>query len=185
MSIIVSKKTFFRVSGKNIFSLFTLLHATFVLFLSKIIRMMKTFLKFSAVFLTVFLTSVFAVSCSNKLDNQIDIKTHIDFTINPYSLQYQELSFTGGWMYLTGIGDSYGIIVYRVNDMDFMAYDRKPFYNSSCPDNRLDVDGLFIKDKCNGYDYSILTGMNMNGDGTHPYWYYTEYDGGSMLHIHN
>lgn len=145
---------------------------------------MKIVLRFLFAFFTVLMT-IFAVSCSNKLDNQIDVATHIDFEINPNSMEYQELNVTGGWMYLTGSGDSYGIIVYRVTDMDFMAYDRKPFYNSLCPDNRLKVEGLFIVDQCNGWNYSILNGMNMNGDGTHPYWYYAEYDGGGILHIHN
>ena len=87
-------------------------------------------------------------------------------------------------MYLTGEGDSYGIIVYRSQIDEFRAYDRKPFYNQNCPDNRLYVDLPYIVDECNGYSYSILDGYNLNGNGTHVYWYYTDFDG-TTLRIYN
>ena len=87
-------------------------------------------------------------------------------------------------MYLTGEGDSYGIIVYRSQIDEFRAYDRKPFYNKNCPDNRLYIDLPYIVDECNNYEYNILDGYNLNGNGTHVYWYQTDFDG-STLWIHN
>ena len=145
---------------------------------------MRKFFKISIVFF-VALTAIIAVSCKNKLHNMVDINTHIDFTIYPYSIEYQELNAVGGWMYLTGSGDSYGIIVYRAQLDEFMAYDRKPVVsNDACPDNRLNVSGFYIVDECNDYKYLILDGFNMNGDGTHPYWYQTTFDG-TALRIHN
>lgn len=144
---------------------------------------MRHFLKISMIFLAVSL-AIFAVSCDNKLDNQIIINTHIDFTILPNSLEYQELNTVGGYMYLTGSGDSYGIIVYRYQENEFMAYDRKPFYNKNCPNNRLYVNFPFIVDDCNNWEYNIINGYNMSGDGTHIYWYQTVFDG-TTLRVHN
>ena len=145
---------------------------------------MRKFFKISAFFLTVMTMLVCTVSCDSKLDNQIVINTHIDFTIHPNSLEYQELNATGGFMYLKGNGDSYGIIVYRSQPDEFMAYDRKPFYNKNCPDNRLYVELPYIIDECNNSEYLILNGYNKNGDGTHIYWYTTVFDG-TELRVHN
>ena len=115
----------------------------------------------------------------------VEINTHIDFTIYPNSIEYQELNATGGRMYLTGSGDSYGIIVYRSQPDEFMAYDRKPvILNDACPNNRLKEEGFYIIDECNDFKYLIINGYNMNGDGTHPYWYITSYDG-TTLRVHN
>ena len=144
---------------------------------------MSKILKISTVFF-VALAAIFAVSCDKKLDNQIVINAHINFSILPNSLEYQDLNTVGGYMYLTGAGDSYGIIVYRSQIDEFRAYDRKPFYNANCPDNRLYVDLPYIVDECNNYEYNILDGYNLNGNGTHVYWYQTEFDG-TTLWIHN
>jgi len=144
---------------------------------------MRKFLKISIIF-GVVLTTFFVVSCNRKLDNQIIINTPINFRIYPNSLEYQDLNVTGGFMYLNGEGDSYGIIVYRSQPEEFRAYDRKPFYNEKCPNNRLYVKLPLIIDECNNYEYLILDGYNVNGDGTHIYWYKTEYDG-TELRIYN
>ena len=129
--------------------------------------------------------TAFLMSCNSKLDNQIDINTYIDFTIYPNSIEYQELNAVGGWMYLTGSGDSYGIIVYRSQLDEFMAYDRKPFIlDSLCPNNRLNVKSFYVVDECHDQKYLILNGFNINGDGTHLYWYSTIFDG-TTLRIHN
>lgn len=145
---------------------------------------MKTIFRISNA-ICVILMLIFVVSCKNKeLDNQIEINTPIDFTIYPNSMEYLELNVVGGFMYLTGAGDSYGIIVYKSQIDEFRAYDRKPFNTDTYPNNRLYVDMPYIIDDCNGYSYNIINGYNINGDGTHVYWYQTEYDG-TALRIHN
>ena len=145
---------------------------------------MKTIFRISNAIFAILMV-IFVTSCNKKPENQIDINVHIDFTIYPNTLEYQELNIVGGWMYLTAPLPSYGIIVYKYSIDEFMAYDRKPLIsNGSCPDNRLDVDFPFIVDECNGQTYSILNGFNQNGDGSHIYWYQTEFDG-QALRIHN
>lgn len=145
---------------------------------------MKTIFKISNTFFAILMV-IFVISCNKKPENQIDIDVDIDFTIYPNSIEYQELNTVGGWMYLTAPLPSYGIIVYKMTIDEFMAYDRKPFIsNSLCPDNRLIVDLPFVVDECNEQNYSILSGINENGDGTHIYWYQTEFDG-TALRIYN
>ena len=145
---------------------------------------MKTIFRISNAILVI-LMLIFVVSCHKKPDNQIDINIDIDFTIYPNTLEYQELNIVGGWMYLTAPLPSYGIIVYKMSIDEFMAYDRRPLTdNESCPDNRLNVDFPYIVDECNNQTYSILNGFNQNGDGSHIYWYQTEFDG-TALRIYN
>jgi len=145
---------------------------------------MKSIFKISSAIYAILMV-IFVISCNNKPENQIDIDVDIDFTIYPNSVEYQELNTVGGWMYLTAPLPSYGIIVYKMSIDEFMAYDRRPLINNSlCPDNRLIVDLPFVVDECNEQNYSILTGINENGDGSHIYWYQTEFDGTS-LRIHN
>ena len=107
----------------------------------------------------------------------------INFSIYPNTPEYQELNDVGGWVYITGGQD--GIIVYRLSLDEFMAYDRMPIItNDLCPDNHLIVDMPYIVDECNSQQYNILNGYNLNGDGSHVYWYQTEYDG-TTLRIYN
>ena len=145
---------------------------------------MKTIFRISNAIFAILMV-IFVISCNKKPVNQIDINVDIDFTIYPNSLEYQELNVVGGWMYLTAPLPSYGIIVYKKSYDEFMAYDRKPLINNeSCPNNRLDVDLPFVVDECNDMRYNILDGFNLNGDGTHLYWYQTEFDG-TALRIYN
>lgn len=145
---------------------------------------MKTIFRISNAICAILMV-FFVISCNKKPVNQIDINVDIDFVIYPNTLEYQELNVVGGWMYLTAPLPSYGIIVYKKSYDEFMAYDRKPLINNeSCPNNRLDVDLSFVVDECNDMRYNILDGFNLNGDGTHLYWYQTEFDG-TALRIYN
>lgn len=145
---------------------------------------MKTIFRISNAICAILMV-FFVISCNKKPVKQIDINVDIDFVIYPNTLEYQELNVVGGWMYLTAPLPSYGIIVYKKSYDEFMAYDRKPLINNeSCPNNRLDVDLPFVVDECNDMRYNILDGFNLNGDGTHLYWYQTEFDG-TALRIYN
>ena len=127
-------------------------------------------------------------------------------TIYPNSLQYQELNFVSGWLYITSDVESTsrGIIVYRQSDTEFLAYDRLPPNEpDACTDSqgnttRLVVDFPYVVDGCNNAYYNILNGQiiindnfdmvpNFPTDGTTIYpliQYHTDYDG-SRLTISN
>lgn len=148
---------------------------------------MRKFLRISILFFATSL-AIFTISCNNKLDNMIDINTHIDFNmvIEPGSIWWKEgLTGVGSYATVTGSGNSRGIIVYWAQPNEFMAYDRHPlFIEGPCENYRLEVSLPFIVDSCNDQKYIILNGFNVNGDGTHLYWYQTSFDG-RTLRVHN
>lgn len=129
--------------------------------------------------------------CQEYPDNPNRPLVYINFSIEPNSLRYQELNVVSGYMYLTSEEPSRGIIVYRMTQDEFKAYDRMPPNNpNACCDNsgnctRLIVDSPFVVDNCNNIKYNILDGSIIEGDGQYPLIeYHTLYDGVS-LRIYN
>ena len=123
-------------------------------------------------------------------------------TIYPNTLQYQELNFVSGWLYITADVESTsrGIIIYRMSDTEFLAYDRMPPNEpDACTDShgnttRLVVDFPFVVDRCNNAYYNILNGQiivaepdkipNFPTDGTAVYpliQYHTSFDGSKLV----
>lgn len=106
-------------------------------------------------------------ACDSYPENPNRPKTPFKFTIYPNSIQYQELNYTSGWIYLTSEVESTsrGIIVYRQSDSEFLAYDRLPPNEpDACTDShgnttRLVVDFPFVVDRCNNAYYNILNGQ--------------------------
>ena len=125
----------------------------------------------------------------------------INFTIYPNSLQYQELNYISGWLYLTSVPEttSRGLIVYRVSENEFLAYDRlPPNYPNACADEqgnttRLVVDFPFVVDYCNNAYYNILNGQiviseeqnmvpNFSTELVYPlFQYHTNFDGNKLV----
>ena len=122
-------------------------------------------------------------------------------TIYPNSMQYYDLNFVSGWLYITSDVESTsrGIIVYRQSDTEFLAYDRiPPNEPDACTDShgnttRLVVDFPFVVDRCNNAYYNILNGQiiiaepdkipSFPTDGTTIYplvQYQTLYDGNRL-----
>ena len=94
-------------------------------------------------------------------------KAYINFTIYPNTLEHQGLNTVSGWEYLTSdpTSDSRGIIVYKMSESEFLAYDRiPPNEPDACTDSsgyttRLVVDSPFVVDHCNNAYYNILNGQ--------------------------
>ncbi len=109
----------------------------------------------------------FLHGCHSYPENPIRPILPTNITIYPNTLQYQELNFVSGWVYLTPDieSTSRGIIVYRYSDTEFLAYDRIPPNDpDACTDNqgnttRLVVDFPFVVDRCNNAYYNILNGQ--------------------------
>jgi nitrite reductase/ring-hydroxylating ferredoxin subunit len=110
---------------------------------------------------------------------------YVNFPIYPNDVSYLDLNYIGGHMYLTGGVN--GIVVYRIDQWSFSAFDR------ACPHDWDDADeprvsvenGITLKcPKC-GSLYSILDGNVILGPSKYILkQYYTEYDGWS-LRVHN
>ncbi|MFA5546630.1 MAG: hypothetical protein WDA14_13350 [Sphaerochaetaceae bacterium] len=130
--------------------------------------------------------------CRKEEINPNDPKAYINIEIYPNSTFYQELNTVGGWMYLTALPPSRGIIVYRYNLSEFLAYDRMPPNepNNCCVDGnctRLIVGDYFpfAYDECNEISYLLLNGSIMEGEGKFPLIQYNTTYNGQQLRIFN
>lgn len=140
-------------------------------------------------------------ACESYPENPNRPKTPFNFSIYPNTLQYQALNVTSGWIYLTSEVESTsrGIIVYRLSDNEFLAYDRLPPNEpNACTDSqgnttRMVIDFPFVVDRCNNAYYNILNGQiiirepdmipNFPTTGTTVYpliQYHTTYDGNKL-----
>ncbi len=117
----------------------------------------------------------------------------VNIRIEPNSTMFINLNTVGGYEYLTAEYPSRGIIVYRISNVDFVAFERTcPHDPDACCTeedacSRLVVDegGLLISDACCESTYLILDGSNVEGPSVKPLKQYnTSYDG-KTLHIFN
>ncbi|MDA3904752.1 MAG: hypothetical protein PF484_01630 [Bacteroidales bacterium] len=113
----------------------------------------------------------------------------VNIQIFPNSTQYLDLNTVGGFVYLTANYPSRGIIVYRIDQSNFVAFERTcPHDPDECCDgdqcSRLIVDvesPFIISDPCCGSLYLILDGSNVNGPSQYPLkQYHTSFDGTSL-----
>ena len=133
------------------------------------------------------------LGCERPQENPNYPNAIIDFTIYPNTMHYYDLNVVSGWMYLTSDpqSTSRGIIVYRLYQDEFRAYDRLPPNNpNACCDEhgnctRLVVDFPFVVDNCNGIKYNIINGDIVEGDGVYPLIQYRTSFDGYELHIYN
>lgn len=140
-----------------------------------------------------------ACSCNKVSENPNVPNVHINITIDPNTTQFLDLNVVGGWLYLdqTSVGNfipypSRGIIVYRMSQDEFKAFERQPPNdpNLCCDDTyctSLIVNEYypFVKDTCNGNLYQMLDGSLFQGSGQYPLIQYNALFDGGLLHIFN
>ncbi|SRR5574344_196147 len=118
-------------------------------------------------------------------DHETIPSVSVNFTIYPDNVNYLDLNHIGGYMYFTG--GVAGIIVYRIDQTTFMAYDRACPYDWEDTDAWIEVEesGLTLIDKNCGSRFNILDGSVINGPAQYPLLYYkTSYDG-RRLRVYN
>ena len=150
-------------------------------------------MKHKITFVLALLATTLMQSCKEVHENPNYPNGIVNFTIYPNTLHEYELNTVGGFKYYTSdpMSTSRGIIVYRLYQDEFRAYDRLPpnFPNACCDGDgnctRLVVDLPFVLDNCNDIKYNIINGDIFEGDGIYPLiQYHTSYDG-SALRIYN
>lgn len=138
--------------------------------------------KILILFLLIGCNSIF-FSCSKDESETIPY-VYVNFYIQPNSTMYYKLNVVGGWEYLTGGYN--GIIVYRMNSDEFVAFDRAcPYdYKNGC---RIEAESSFTTaiDSCCGSRFVLTDGSPFSGP-VHVSLkkYRTSYDG-NYLHISN
>lgn len=131
--------------------------------------------------------------CRDHHENPNYPNAIIDITINLNKIDYYDLRVVSGFTYLTSdpMSTSRGIIVYRLSEDEFRAYDRLPPNKpNTCCDNqgncsRLIVDFPFVVDNCNEIKYNIINGDLFEGDGVYPLIQYHTSFNGYEVHIFN
>lgn len=162
-------------------------------FVVRYLAIMPKIRPYKSGFLTTILVLIFILSACRKEEiNPNDPKAYINFTIDPNGTFYQELNTVGGWMYVTADPPSRGIIVYRMTQNEFLAYDRMPPNepNRCCEGNectRLVVGDYYpmAYDECNDISYLLLNGSIVEGDGKWPLIQYQTTYNGQYLRIYN
>ena len=135
-----------------------------------------------------FVVAMMVVACKKGDDPNSDIPyAYINVVINPNSTLYQELNIVSGWMYYPYVNaPSRGLIIYRLTQDQFIAYERTPPVNSNaCVDPNtglytyLIVDDYypFVFDTCSDYSYQIIDGSPMEPATVPLKQYQTHYDG--------
>ncbi|MCR4827148.1 MAG: hypothetical protein K5882_09410 [Bacteroidales bacterium] len=123
------------------------------------------------------LLAVFLTGCHNSYHPTIPYRK-VDFTIYPNDVMYYRLNTYGGYEYFTG-GVS-GIVVYRLDEWTFMAYDRSCSFDWEDNTSWIWVhpNGIMLIDSVCGSTYNILDGNVISGPAIWPlYQYNTRYDG--------
>lgn len=135
--------------------------------------------------IVVALFAVFFLTACNGYEHETIPNVNVNFTIYPDSPNYPNLNFIGGHEYVTG--GVQGIVIYRVDQFSFVAYDRACPYDWEEQGSWLWVDpsGILIADSLCGSVFNILDGSVISGPSKYNLKFYkTMYDG-RRLRVYN
>lgn len=133
-------------------------------------------------YLPAILVFFFVVSCRKDKQKPEIPYVVVNIQLYPNTLDYISVS---GWVYVTG--GYRGLIVYRMTDNDFMAYERTCPYDPDKDCARVEVESSNITavDSCCGSQYILTDGSPIRGpSGYSLQQYQTSYDG-NQLRIFN
>lgn len=99
--------------------------------------------------------------------------------------EFIDLTVPSGSVSVTG--GSRGIVIYRVNQDEFKAYDRHCTYapSSSCGIVEMENSGVSMRDNCCGSVFSIFSGYPSEGPATVPLKEYRTSFDGNTLRVYN
>lgn len=122
---------------------------------------------------------------TNPVDELIPY-AEVNFSINPASLQFDNLNVVGNYAYVTG--GYRGIIIYHATLNEYKAFERtSPYDYPNSFECRVSVDdsGLIAVDQCSGSKYILLDGSPFEGPATLPLKQYNAVFDGAVLHVFN
>ena len=126
---------------------------------------------------------IILLGCKNQYEGIPNV--NVNLYINIQNPQYQNLSGMGSWTYLEG--GSKGIIVFNLDNDNFLAYERHCPYQpeNNCSKISVDETNLFAIDTCCSSKYQLIDGSVIDGPATLPLkGYNTSFDG-NIIHIWN
>ncbi len=155
---------------------------TIKLFTDKTYKMIRRIL-----FLALLITLLFSCSTAdeNRNNNPYLVDINVNLTINLGLPEYNSLNFPGN-SYTTYNYGLNGVVVYNINNSQYLAFElTDPNHPvSSC--SRLTVNGLIATCDCgDGNEYNILTGEITKGEGQYALKSYRVRKSGNTLEISN
>ena len=137
------------------------------------------------IFSVVLILLMVAGSCDKQVPHETIPNVAVDIYIDVNSTLYIQLNTIGGYLYLTG--GYKGILVYRVSQDEFVAYDRTCPYDPYVTESRLEMDmgNLTVIDTVCKSKFVILDGSIIEGPATVPMKRYRTTFDGNILHIYN
>jgi len=122
------------------------------------------------------------LSCEKNTNNFPQANVNLNLFIN--NPEFFNLNNPGGWMYLNGgVG---GILLYRANFEEFIAYDRaSPFSPNIDCQVEVSEDNIIINDPCSESLFLITDGSVIQGPATQALMSYNTYFDGQNLTIFN
>ena len=127
----------------------------------------------------------FIFSTCTKDENSNIPLVNVNITIHINDPAYNVIAVPGGWTYVNG--GSRGIIIYRISNNEFKAYDRHCTYDSSnsCALVSVDVTNITALDDCCGSKFLLTDGSVTKAPANLPLkQYQTSFDG-QVLRIFN
>lgn len=123
--------------------------------------------------------------CCDMYNHPTIPNAKVDFVIYPNDVMYYRLNTYGGYEYFTGGVN--GIVVYRLDEWTFMAYDRACSYDWEDHESWLWVapDGLRLVDSLCGSTFNILDGNVLGGPAIYPARRYATRFDGARLRIYS
>jgi len=128
-------------------------------------------------------TVVSLFGCRNKYTGIPNV--NVNLYINLQDPQYQSLSGLGSWAYLNG--GSKGIIIFNLDNENYLAYERHCPYDpeNSCAKIVVDDTDLFAEDTCCTTKYQLIDGQAISGPGGLPLKAYNTSFDGNIIRVWN
>lgn len=145
------------------------------------IRQMNTIKTTFPFFISLLLVLVFT-KCA-KDDDQIE-NVYVDAYLNTTLPSYNNLVVVGGWVYIPG--GVKGIIVYRRNNDEFVAFDRICTYKPAegCA-VAVDSSNIIATDACCGSRFQLTDGIVIKGPASRGLKQYMATFTNGVVHVYN
>lgn len=120
-----------------------------------------------------------------RIEHSTIPEEYVDFFVYPNSMEYADLNYYGGHVYVTGGVN--GIVIYRINEYTFVAYDRACPLDWQEQESWLWMDDSGLLLECSGCHskFNIINGDVVSGDARHPLKMYKTAYNGNRLRIYN
>lgn len=144
---------------------------------------MATYKNYKSIGLIALLFFCITFSCTKN--SQAIPYVAVSVQINLSNPDYFALKSPGGWVYITG--GSKGMVVYRLDNSTFKAYDRHCPYQPDNECSRIAVENtqLTVKDTCCGSVFQLMDGSIIGGPADRNLQEYKTSFDGNILSIYN